>query len=91
LLGIDADQSVRAKTVQKEGIAELIDDDTDLEWHTQQVAKAARQLFQAGGVLEQSLDACLLAAQHEWLVQVVVTAPAKLRIDGGDVRPEREV
>jgi hypothetical protein len=56
----------------------------DTAWHTVQVIKATRGLLAAEGTIEEALDAVMLAARHEFGCTVIVTTPARLRIDGHD-------
>jgi hypothetical protein len=60
--------------------------DGDTSWHREQIRKACRGLFAAEGTVEEALDAVLQAAQREFGVRVIFTAPALMRIDGCEYR-----
>jgi hypothetical protein len=65
----------------------ITDQSRPVEWHRQRIAQACRGMFECGGVIEDALDAVMLAAQHEFgISRIVVHRPAELRIDGFEYR-----
>jgi len=56
------------------------------EWHTAQLVLAARKMLDAGGTIEDALDAVIEAAKRQFGVRVIFTAPAEIRIDGFSYR-----
>jgi hypothetical protein len=51
-------------------------------WHRERIAQACHGLFDAGGVLEDALDAVVLAAEREFSARIIIHRPAELRVDG---------
>jgi hypothetical protein len=56
---------------------------TNLDYHQQQVIRAARHLLEVGGTVEDGLDCIVEAARREFGgIRVFVHRPAELRVDG---------
>lgn len=55
----------------------------DTTWHREQIVKATRHLFDAGGTIEDGLNCIVEAARREFGgIRVFVHRPAELRING---------